>query len=466
MQRILRVLLACLCAALVVPSAVASAGPFGPVPPTPVAPTWSIIAGHIVEASAATVSRDGNHVFVAGPARIGSRYASSITSYDARSGELEWRFRSRRTTADPHPCALGISPDGSTLFLLGHTDAVGTGVDVGVWALHARTGANRWSARHDGAAHARDLAHAIVVGPSGRRVYVTGTSRSRGLRGDDLLVLAYDARNGAVLWRRVVDGGYRGCLPSDGCYSGFEHGYTLTLSDDGATLIAGGVQRLTSLVVAFRSASGERRWLRTYQDPAAAGADAAHRWSAAAVAGDRLFVGGGAATDEAGEPRPVAASYDVTTGRRAWVATYQPDGLRSGSWASVQVVEDAVFTAGAVRTTLDRFTVASYDADTGSLRWRFEDAEAGGSSALGVHDRIYAAGHRDSGADSDLTVVGLDPASGMATWIGRHVAATGGWERTHALAIASDGASIFAVGSTGSTFDDRSALITAFTALT
>jgi hypothetical protein len=458
----MRMTLACLAAVLGVPMQGALAGP---LPLLAVAPAWSVVAGNLAEATETVISADGTRLFVAGPARAGTRYAASVSAYDTASGELEWRFRSRRTTSFPG-CEVALSPDGSTLFLVGHTNVNGTRNDLVTWALNANTGASRWSARHDGTAHQGDRAGDVIVGPSGRRVYVTGTSWSRGLRDEDLVVVAYEAGSGARRWQRVYDSGYTGCQPSDGCWTGFEQGFTLALNADGSTLVVGGTQFFSTLVVAYRSATGERRWLRTYEDPASSG-DASQYWSSSAVNDGTVFVAGGAQTDEGGEPRPMSASYDLATGERNWATTYDPPGLADGRWTSLRVASDglSMFTAGAVRrSSQDVFTVVSYDAATGVLGW-VSEAEVGHSADLALAPDggiLYAAGHRDEGSDSDLTIVGLDPSSGTPAWIGRHDAAAGDWERTRSVVIAPDGAAIFAVGATGTAYDERSALIVAF----
>jgi DNA-binding beta-propeller fold protein YncE len=73
-----------------------------------------------------------------------------------------------------------VAPDGSTVYVTGVSTGALTDFDYATIAYETATGAESWSNRYDGPASGFDAPNGIAVGPSGDRLYVTGTSAGSG----------------------------------------------------------------------------------------------------------------------------------------------------------------------------------------------------------------------------------------------------------------------------------------------
>jgi hypothetical protein len=88
--------------------------------------------------------------------------------------------------------ALGVSPDGSGLFVTGYSWASTTSsFDYATLAYTASDGAPRWVRRYDGPNTGDDFAAALGVSADGSRVFVTGGSPGSATSGQDFATLAY-----------------------------------------------------------------------------------------------------------------------------------------------------------------------------------------------------------------------------------------------------------------------------------
>ena len=127
-------------------------------------------------AYAVGVSPDGSAVFVTGASTEagGSTYFDYQTiAYDADTGTPLWGARYDSNRSDDVAYALAVSPDGSAVFVTGYS--AGSGTDYFTIAYDAATGTKLWAARYD---HKRnfDVAYALAVSPDGSAVFVTGRS--------------------------------------------------------------------------------------------------------------------------------------------------------------------------------------------------------------------------------------------------------------------------------------------------
>src|SRR5205823_11572117 len=119
-------------------------------------------------------------------------------AYDAVSGDQLWAASYDGGGIDDIAVAVTVSHDGSTVFVTGESD-VSNQLDFATVAYEADTGLQRWVARYDGPAGQSDYPSAIGVSPDGTRVFVTGTSSAGGVK-VDYATVAYDASAGTDLW--------------------------------------------------------------------------------------------------------------------------------------------------------------------------------------------------------------------------------------------------------------------------
>ncbi|MPZ28217.1 MAG: S8 family serine peptidase [Micromonosporaceae bacterium] len=148
-------------------------------------------------AFAMAISPDGSTVYVTGRSTgtgTGTDYAT--VAYDTANGDERWvgRYDGPASDADIAQ-VVEVSPDGATVYVSGHSPGVGTSSDYATVAYHAEDGAERWAARYDGPAHSFDGVNALSVSPDGSRVFVTGHSIGSGTSRDYATVM-YDATTG------------------------------------------------------------------------------------------------------------------------------------------------------------------------------------------------------------------------------------------------------------------------------
>lgn len=189
--------------------------------------------------SAMALSSDGSRVFVSGNASqqgttaIFGDAAYSTLAYDTRNGTRLWRSLYTGSTAGPDAVlGLAVSPQGDRVFVTGQV-VVGAEVswDYGTVAYNAATGGELWSTTYRDAATAFEEAADVLVSPDGTRVYVTGHSGHPTGQGD-AATLAYSAINGTRLWVGRLNGSLVG--------ADYTQGLKMAISPDGARLFAMG----------------------------------------------------------------------------------------------------------------------------------------------------------------------------------------------------------------------------------
>jgi DNA-binding beta-propeller fold protein YncE len=159
-------------------------------------------------ASALAVSADGSRVYVTGTASpsIYSPITFGTEAFDAATGSLLWAATyDGPGTGNDVANDVGVSPDGSVVYVTGSSYGSTTGIDYATVAYAATDGSQLWVGRFDGSASGDDRANALAVGPSGRLVYVTGQSIGSGT-GLDYATIAYRANTGQQAWLLTYDG--------------------------------------------------------------------------------------------------------------------------------------------------------------------------------------------------------------------------------------------------------------------
>jgi hypothetical protein len=145
-------------------------------------------------ASSIAVSPDGSAVLVTGTG-VGSATADEdwvTVAYDASTGATLWakRYNGRADGSD-WASDVAISPDGSTVFVSGSRFGSRTSDDLATVAYDADTGTRLWVKAYNGKANGSDGGGAIGVSPDGSRLFVAGTSF--GAARYDYVTLAYAA---------------------------------------------------------------------------------------------------------------------------------------------------------------------------------------------------------------------------------------------------------------------------------
>src|SRR6266513_2895527 len=123
------------------------------------------------------VSPDGSKVFVTGyTTGPRNRRDFATVAYDASTGAELWAKGYNGYFA----VALEVSPDGSAVYVTGYDNHSTTLYDYATVAYDAATGAERWAKSDNGPANSYDGANALGVRPDGSEVFVTGRSTGSG----------------------------------------------------------------------------------------------------------------------------------------------------------------------------------------------------------------------------------------------------------------------------------------------
>lgn len=403
------------------------------------------------------VSPDGSAVYVAGDsAGAGGSADYATVAHDAATGAQLWAtgYDGPGTGSDT-PGALGVSPDGQLVYVTGGSGGEDTGLDYATVAYHAATGDELWVARYDGPGNDLDIATDLAVNPEGSTVYVTGRSRSGAtLDSEDYATVAYDARTGEELWLARYSA------------TGEEHdgAWAMDISPDGATVYVTGQSRsgadfasIGYATVAYDAATGEQRWVARHHE----GAIAVARALAVSRDGAAVYVTGDSHASAAGSDY-VTVAYDGATGAEVWVAHQEPaaDEFAVPSAVAVDPGGDTVFVTGhrrlgfPVLAATDYATVA-YQAETGEEQWlaRYPATEAplGTTPGLGVSPdgaAVYLAGQRrfEPGASVSRATVAYRAATGEERWVGRYDGVSPGAEQAQGMGVSPDGSAVYVTG--------------------
>jgi outer membrane protein assembly factor BamB len=329
-------------------------------------------------------------VFVTGWSSGAGPGGIATVAYSAATGAFQWATLYQAPRGED-VSSMAVSPDGKTVFITGTRYRSGSGSDYLTVAYRAATGAQLWVRRYHGRSSGFNAAASVAVSPSGRTVFVTGTS-NRGRKGNsnlDYATVAYRAATGARLWVSRYNG------PPDGNDSAA----AVVPSPDGRMVFVTGssAQRKGRLrngdyaTVAYRAATGARVWARRYNGPGN------RDDSAAAVVpstdGRTVFVTGTSAGIHSHEDWATVA-YRAATGARLWVKRHD------GPVSSVDVAASlAVSPAGLVfvtgdgwldspqnRTAPSEYVTIAYRAATGARLWarHYQNGSADQAGAISV----------------------------------------------------------------------------------
>jgi hypothetical protein len=266
--------------------------------------------------------------------------AYATVAYDAVTGAQLWVSRYSDGNRDAGASAIAAAPGGSQVYVTGGSAGPSGKASFATVAYRAATGARVWLARYN-QDRKNAGAVAVVTGPDGSRVYVTGTTH--GPRGGQVFTTAaYAASTGAMRWVAHYTG------PAAG-----NSAESMAISKDGSELAITGQGTAPDghpsyATLAYRTSSGTRLWVRYY------GGTSVDKFGlAASVAlspdGSTVVVTG----DVNGNPPGNASDYGTVayraaTGATRWVRLYAGPQPANDEGLSVVVSPDGskVFVTG------------------------------------------------------------------------------------------------------------------------
>jgi DNA-binding beta-propeller fold protein YncE len=255
---------------------------------------------------ALAVSRDGSKVFVTGTSDGGARGKDYATiAYDASTGAQLWAARFNSTfSLDDTAAAIGVSPDGSRVFVTGSSTSAGQARDYATLSYSTTNGAQQWVARFSSRMARNDDPTGLAVSPDGTKVFVTGESPGMSTATPfRATTFALATTNGKQLWEAEdfpePTGNYRPVL---------------ALSPDGSTVfVADTVPRGSSLdfgTAAYATSTGNRRWTTSFNGPD--GLDDSPTAIAVSPDGSRLYVTGSTGSPSNGKDF-LTVAYSATS---------------------------------------------------------------------------------------------------------------------------------------------------------
>jgi PQQ-like domain len=406
-------------------------------------------------ANAVGVSPDGSKVFVTGQSPPSNGLGDYATvAYDASTGMQLWakRYNGPANGAD-EALALRVSPGGSKVFVTGDSRGSGSNFDYATVAYDATTGAQLWVSRYNAPANKGDFAEAVDVSPNGSKVFVSGVSYGS-TSGGDYAMVAYDASTGARLWvsRYTTPG------------NGFDETRALRVSPDGSKVFATGDSAGSTSIddyatVAYKASTGAQLWVKRYNGPGN-GDDGAHALGLSPD-GSKVFV--------TGPSEGSASSYDYATiaygasaGAKLWVRRYNGPANGGDGAQALGVSPDGsklFVTGGSTGSSGADYATVAYGSSAGAKLWvKRYDGPGGdddGAHALGVSpdgSEVFVTGSSGSPGSADYATVAYSAASGTQLWATPYDGPGNAQDSASALVVGPGGSRVFVTGSSqGST---------------
>jgi len=206
------------------------------------------------------MSSDGTRVFVTGTSQPHpySHEDYATIAYNVATGVTLWveRYHSP-TDGDAVATSLGVTPDGSKVFVTGWAPGIG-GPEYATIAYRASTGAISWMKRYSNGPDSVNLASSLAVSPEESKVFVTGYTAD-GMRSSQYATIAYDASTGATLWVSI-----------------YSHGRSepaaVVVTGDGKLVLAtgycgGSSRNFDYCTLAIAATTGDNLWASRYDGP-------------------------------------------------------------------------------------------------------------------------------------------------------------------------------------------------------
>jgi uncharacterized delta-60 repeat protein len=392
----------------------------------------SYSAEHRYDFVVLSLTQDGNRRWVcrlSGSNHGGWDRASSL-AYGA-DGNIYAAGRLDDSTADFDFVVASLAPDGNVRWVYEYPGAlsydeafaVAYGADGNIYAagmiwgsaewdftvisLNAQTGSPRWVYQYDGPLHGMDRAYALVCGGDSN-VYVAGSSQGTNTS-EDLTVISL-----------TPAGGERWIYRYDGVGHYNDEARSLGWGSDGNVYAAGSSFEGANgrdLTVVSLTPEGTERWVHHFNGPG--NYDDEARALACGPTG-KVYVAGTSLGSGSGKDFVVLSLSQL--GAQGWVYRYNGPANYDDEASSVVCGSDGgVYAAGASlgQLTEQDLTVVGLDTATGNERWvyRYDGPvnreDRASAIAFGADGHVYAAGSSmGPGTGVDITVVKLYPATG------------------------------------------------------
>jgi outer membrane protein assembly factor BamB len=283
-------------------------------------------------AAQVAVSPTGTTVFVTGTsldATAGTDYAT--VAYNAATGAQLWAKLYRSPGRTNQADSVAVGPTGKTVFVTGTSGALGAGTsEYATIAYNAATGAQQWLKLYKSSAGAR--ASSVAVSPTGSTVFVTGNNGGR------YGTVAYNAATGAQLWATLAKNS--GARP-----------YQVAVSPTGKTVFVTGYSENASLTddydtIAYNAATGAQLWAKLYKGKLGNVATSV----AVSPTGVKVYVTGVSSGQAGGGGTYAYATvgYNAATGAQLWATQYTSgiSAVTGATSVAVSPTSGTVFVTG------------------------------------------------------------------------------------------------------------------------
>jgi hypothetical protein len=308
--------------------------------------------------------------------------------------------------------------------------------DFVIHALRRRDGAAQWT---DRVPSDTGISTGLQITSARGRVFAAGYAVDESGQGSDIVIRAYNAATGTLLWNNVWDVGR----------DDFPHAIAAGPAAVVAVGIGGGstTRRLSFVVRVYDPSSGAVLWEDRVEKP---GTDASA--STVAVTNNRVFVAGN--TVDGGQSDGLLRVYNAASGALEWELTQ-----RSLFPSALKVVGRRLFMAGSF---FDHSYLGAFDTRSGAVLWEDSGTEARGYVRdIAIEgDRIVAVG----GGSSGLRVHSYDVVSGLLDWADRTSVLPGFQE--FGTSVATNGRAVYVAGASAQDFGYAEIMVRAYDAKT
>jgi len=259
-----------------------------------------------------TVSPDGATVFVTGWGDQGTSSFYVTLAYNAASGAQLWmaKYSGTQLGVGGSDTPITVSPDGSTLYLLGDSGSAFLTI-----AYNATTGVQRWAKLFSGKGESSPADFALS--PDGSTLFVTGDSRASGSSPFSYATVAYNAATGVQRWVRYD----AGLSPTQ---FGRTFASSIAVKPDGTAVFVTGENTKANGVggystIAYDAATGTKMWQQRYFATGRGGEAAEALFAGVSPDGSEVFVSG-----LTHRGHYATFGYDSTSGAVLWSTLNNP----------------------------------------------------------------------------------------------------------------------------------------------